>query len=79
MHLGLDDQALGVHEQVALATLYFLAAVIASGSHFSVVLVDWLSIIPALGVASLSILTLSRWRRMRFSSSHRPSIRQRRK
>src|ERR671918_318093 len=44
MHLGLDDQALGVHEQVALATLYFLAAVIASGSHFSVVLANWLSI-----------------------------------
>jgi hypothetical protein len=42
-HLGLDEQTLGVYQKVTLATLYLLAAIVASWPPFSVVLADWLS------------------------------------
>ena len=45
-----QPQPHGIHYEVALATLDFLAGVIASGPPFSVVFTVWLSIMAALGV-----------------------------
>lgn len=48
-----DDQPQGVNQQMALATVYLFARVIAAlRPPFSVVLTDWLSRIAALGVGS---------------------------
>jgi hypothetical protein len=49
---SLQDQALGINDQMALASFDLFAPVIASTAPFSVVFTDWLSTIAALGVAS---------------------------
>src|ERR671914_1512039 len=76
MHLGLDDQTLGVHQQVTLPSLYFLAPVVAPRPPLSVVFTDWLSIVPALGVGSLPTLSRSCSRKIVFILSTTPSLRQ---
>jgi hypothetical protein len=52
MHDELDQIALGVGDDVALAALDLLACVIARGPPLFVVFSDWLSITPAVGVVS---------------------------
>src|SRR5918999_2556504 len=75
-HPGLDDQTRGVHQQVVLATLYFLAPVVAPRPPFSVVFTDWLSMTPALGVGSRPTLSRSFSRKTVFILSSTPSLRQ---
>ena len=76
MHLGLDDQTLGVHQQMPFPSLYFLASIIATRPPLSVVFTDWLSIIPALGVGSRPTLTRSCSLKTVFILSITPSLRQ---
>jgi hypothetical protein len=52
MHFNLQQQALSIYQQVTFPAFYLLASVIPTGSPLSVVLADWLSMTPALGVAS---------------------------
>jgi hypothetical protein len=47
-----DQQTAGVSEDMALPTLHLLAGVEAPHAALSVVLTDWLSTMPALGLAS---------------------------
>ena len=59
-HTGFTDnhvqhQSLSIHQQMAFATFYTLVTVKAAMPPFSVVFTDWLSMIPALGVASRPI------------------------
>jgi len=51
MELYLENEALGVHQQVALTAFGLLTTVVASlfATHSPVVLTDWLSTTPALG------------------------------
>ena len=55
-----ERQAGGVSEQVALASLQLLAGVIARGPPASVVLTDWLSMTPALGLAPRPLASRTR-------------------
>ena len=50
-HYG-QEQAGGIHYDVAFASRYLLASVVAPRPPFSVVFTDWLSMMAALGVAS---------------------------
>lgn len=56
------DQALGVYDEMALATFNLLSCIVATDPPFEVVLTDWLSMMRALGVSSrpASFLTLCR-------------------
>ena len=47
-----QQQSLGVHPNMSLAALHFLAGVITPRPPFSVVFTDWLSITAPLGVDS---------------------------
>jgi len=71
-----EDQAFGVNNQMAFASLDVFACVVAATAPFSVVLTDWLSMMAALGVASRP----SSWRRSSrkvwFMRCHVPSLRQ---
>ena len=51
-----QEQPGGIHYYVALAPRYLLARVVAPRPPFSVVFTDWLSMLAALGVASLPSL-----------------------
>jgi len=72
------DQAHCVHHQMALASVHFLARIVAAWPPFSVVLTLWLSIIAALGAAwrPLSFRTCSR--KTFITRSQVPSKRQQR-
>jgi hypothetical protein len=54
MHAQADQMAVGVGDDVALAALHLLAGI---GPPLSVVLTDWLSMTPALGLASRPCLS----------------------
>jgi hypothetical protein len=75
----LEQEALGIDEDVALATGDFLAPVVAAAPPFSVVLTVWLSMMAALGVDSRPRLTRTRSRSVAAMRSQAPSSRQRRK
>jgi hypothetical protein len=47
-----EDQAPGVDQQVPLAPVQLLGAIVAAAPPFSVVLADWLSRIAAVGAAA---------------------------
>jgi hypothetical protein len=54
LHVGASDdhgeqQPSRIDEEMALATLHMFVGIIAAHPPFSVVLTDWLSILPALG------------------------------
>src|ERR1700710_3282711 len=50
MNHATQNQAQRIHNDVALAALYFLARIVAAGPPFSVVFTLWLSTIAALGL-----------------------------
>lgn len=64
-----------IHNDMAFAPLYFLAAVITLYPPFSVVLTDWLSMIKALGVASRPSSCRMPSRRISLTFDHVPSCR----
>jgi hypothetical protein len=70
-----EDQAFGIHNQMALATFDLFTPIVASYAPFSVVLTDWLSMLPALGVASRPSFCRSCSRSASFSRAHVPSLR----
>ena len=74
-----QHQPHGIHYEVALATLDFLAGVIASGPPFSVVFTVWLSIMAALGVGWRPSAARTTGRREACTRSPVPSRVQRRK
>ena len=74
-----QPQPHGIHYEVALATLDFLAGVIASGPPFSVVFTVWLSIMAALGVGWRPSAARTTGRREACTRSQVPSRVQRRK
>lgn len=49
-----QHQCHSVYENMTLASIHFLCSIIPTRTPFSVVFTDWLSIMPALGSASLS-------------------------
>ena len=73
---GFEHQPFGVYDHMALAPFDFLAAIVASYAPFSVVLTDWLSILPALGVLSRPSCRRSCSRSAAFIRAHVPSLRQ---
>lgn len=74
-----QDQAPGVDQQVPLTPAQLCGTIVAAAPPFSVVLVDWLSRIAAIGAGARP----ARWRTCARSTAlacpHVPSIRQRRK
>ena len=74
-----QHQPHGIHYEVALATLDFLAGVIASGPPFAVVFTVWLSIMAALGVGWRPSAARTTGRREACTRSPVPSRVQRRK
>jgi hypothetical protein len=73
---GFEHETFGVHHQIALAPFDLLAASIAAYAPFSVVLTDWRSILPALGVLSRPSCRRSCSRRASFIRAQVPSLRQ---
>ena len=78
-HLDLADQAEGVDQQVALAAVDLLGAVVAVSPPRSVVLTLWLSRMAALGVGRRPWRTRSWACSTRWICSHNPCCRQERK
>jgi hypothetical protein len=78
-HLDLADQPEGVDQQVALAAVELLGAVVAVAPPRSVVLTLWLSKIAALGVGARPCRTRSWICSSRWICSHSPCCRQLRK
>jgi hypothetical protein len=66
---------MGVGEHVALAPLIFLAASYPRGPAVSVVLTDWLSMTPAVGLASRPAASRDRITREWLMVCHNPSSR----
>ena len=79
MHFHFQQQPLSIDQQVTFPAFYLLAPVVAPRSPFSVVLADWLSITPALGVVSRPDCLRTCSRNLAFIISQVPSILQRRK
>jgi len=75
-HKGFEDQSFRIHNQMAFAPFDTLAAIIASYAPFSVVLTDWLSMLPALGVTSRPNWHRSCSRKASFIRAQVPSLRQ---
>ena len=75
-HKGLEDKAFGIHDHMPFASLDLFAPVVAACAPFSVVLTDWLSILPALGVACRPSFCRSCSRRLSLRRRHVPSFRQ---
>jgi hypothetical protein len=75
-HKGFENQPFRIHNQMAFAPFDTLTAIIASYAPFSVVLTDWLSMLPALGVASRPNWRRSCSRKASFIRAHVPSLRQ---
>jgi hypothetical protein len=51
-HEGFQDQSFCIHYQLTLPTRYGLPGIVAARPPFALVFTDWLSAIPALGVAA---------------------------
>ena len=66
-----QEQPGGIHHNVALAPRYLLPRIVAPRPPFSVVFTDWLSMMAALGVASLPSLSQT-W--LRSASSTRSQV-----
>ena len=79
MNQHVQDQSHGIDQQVALAPLDLLAAIIAARPPFCVVFTDWLSIMAALGVGWRPALVRTCSRKAVCIRFHVPSLRQRRK
>ena len=73
---GLENQPLGIDDQVTFASFDLFARVVAATAPFSVVFTDWLSIMAALGVASRPSSWRSSSRNAWFMRCHVPSWRQ---
>jgi hypothetical protein len=73
MHFHFQQQPLSIYQQVTFPAFYLLTPVVATGSPLSVVLTDWLSITPALGVASRPDCLRARSRNFVFNISQVPS------
>src|SRR5207248_5087785 len=73
------DQAVGIHQDMALATFDLLASVVAAPPPFWLVFTDWLSIIAALGVGSRPCLIRTCSRNAVCMRSQVPSVRHVRK
>jgi hypothetical protein len=76
MDAGSQQQSGGIDQQMPLAPVYLLAAVVASDPPFSVVLTDWLSKIPALGWACRPCCSRTWSRNASWTRSQVPSRRQ---
>jgi hypothetical protein len=76
MDLDSEHQAHGVDQQVPLAAIQLLGAVVASRPPFSVVFTDWLSMIPALGSRFRPVWSRTPSRNASWIFSQVPSIRQ---
>lgn len=74
-----DDEALGIDEEMAFASLYLLVGVVATRAPLSVVFTLWLSRIAALGSGSRPTATRARRRRASVTRSQVPSSVQRTK
>ena len=74
-----QEQPGGIHYNVALAPRYLLPRIVAPRPPFSVVFTDWLSMMAALGVASLPSLSRTWLRSASSTRSQVPSARHFRK
>ena len=74
-----QEQPGGIHYNVALAPRYLLPRIVAPGPPFSVVFTDWLSMMAALGVASLPFISRTWLRSASSTRSQVPSARHFRK
>ena len=79
MHELVHDQAVGIHQDMALAAFDLLATVVAAPPPFWLVFTDWLSIIAALGVGSRPCFTRTCSRNAVWMRSQVPSVRHVRK
>ena len=79
MHQDVHQQAVGIHQDVPLAAFHFLTPIVAAQPPFWLVFTDWLSIIAALGVGSRPCFTRVCSRRVVWTRSQVPSLRQVRK
>ena len=70
-----QEQPGGIHYNVALAPRYLLPRIVAPGPPFSVVFTDWLSMMAALGVASLPSISRTWLRSASSTRSQVPSAR----
>ena len=77
VHLGLEDQALGVHQEVPFAASNLLVAVVSSlfAADSGALLEDWESAIPALGSGFLPKRLRTRSLNAALSRSKVPSMR----
>src|SRR5262249_5751769 len=73
---GLQEEALRIHQDMPLASLHLLAAVVATRPPFSVVLTDWLSRMAALGLTSRPARRRACSRKRVWMRSQVPSSRQ---
>ena len=67
-----EQEAFGVDEDVALASVYALSAVVSPAPPFSVVFTDWLSMMAALGSLRLPVWSRSRPRSTSLARSQTP-------
>jgi hypothetical protein len=79
VHELVQDQTVGIHQDMALAAFDLLASVIAAPPLLWLVFTDWLSIIAALGVGSRPCFTRTCSRSAVWMRSHVPSVRHVRK
>src|SRR5207249_9062221 len=75
MYQLVQDQAVGIYQDMALAAFDLLAAIVAAPPPFWLVFTDWLSIIAALGVGSRPCFTRTCSRRAVWMRSQVPSVR----
>ena len=74
MNCAVQKQTQGVHNDVTLAALHFLAGVVAARAPFSVVFTLWLSMIAALGLFLRPSRLRTRSRRVSWTFSQVPSF-----
>ena len=74
MNLHFEQETIGVYEDVTLTTINLLATIIATRPPFSVVLLDWESMMAAEGVLFLPEARLSRSRKIALILSHTPVV-----
>ena len=79
MHTLVQDQAVRIYQDMALAAFDLFASVIAAPPPISLVFTDWLSIIAALGVGSRPCFTRTCSRSAVWMRSQVPSLRHVRK
>ena len=72
MHLHFQQETVGIDEDVTLAVINFLATIIATRPPFSVVLLDWESMMAAEGVLFLPDARRNRSRNTALILSHTP-------